>query len=87
MKIWKLALWDLKFYNYIASFCVLAAGIPDYRSPKTGLMDTLKDKYNLPHPQEVFEHSFFVVSHLSHVHLCKENRHGVEKIVLILIWS
>ena len=38
-----------------------AAGIPDFRSPGTGLYDNLQ-KYNLPHPQAVFEINFFRVS-------------------------
>ncbi|KAF7280936.1 sirtuin 2 [Rhynchophorus ferrugineus] len=35
-----------------------AAGIPDFRSPGTGLYDNLQ-KYNLPHPQAIFELDFF----------------------------
>lgn len=35
-----------------------AAGIPDFRSPGTGLYDNLQ-KYDLPHPQAVFEINFF----------------------------
>lgn len=35
-----------------------AAGIPDFRSPGTGLYDNLQ-KYDLPHPQAVFEIGFF----------------------------
>lgn len=35
-----------------------AAGIPDFRSPGTGLYDNL-EKYDLPHPQAVFEIKFF----------------------------
>ena len=38
-----------------------AAGIPDFRSPGTGLYDNLQ-KYNLPSPQSVFEIKFFKVS-------------------------
>ena len=38
-----------------------AAGIPDFRSPGTGLYDNLQ-KYDLPHPQAVFEIDFFRVS-------------------------
>ena len=37
-----------------------AAGIPDFRSPGTGLYDNL-EKYDLPHPQAVFEIKFFKV--------------------------
>uniref|UniRef100_A0A0A9YER2 NAD-dependent deacetylase sirtuin-2 n=1 Tax=Lygus hesperus TaxID=30085 RepID=A0A0A9YER2_LYGHE len=35
-----------------------AAGIPDFRSPDTGLYDKLK-KYNLPYAQAVFERKYF----------------------------
>lgn len=37
---------------------VVIAGIPDFRSPKTGLYNNLQ-KYNLPHPQAVFELDYF----------------------------
>ncbi|XP_034232545.1 NAD-dependent protein deacetylase sirtuin-2 isoform X4 [Thrips palmi] len=35
-----------------------SAGIPDFRSPESGLYNNL-EKYNLPHPQAVFEIDFF----------------------------
>lgn len=35
-----------------------SAGIPDFRSPGTGLYDNL-EKYNLPDPQAIFEIGFF----------------------------
>ncbi|KAK3750720.1 hypothetical protein QZH41_017269, partial [Actinostola sp. cb2023] len=35
-----------------------AAGIPDFRSPGTGLYDNLQ-KYNLPSPQSVFDIGYF----------------------------
>ncbi|OTB17107.1 hypothetical protein K445DRAFT_316601 [Daldinia sp. EC12] len=35
-----------------------AAGIPDFRSPKTGLYHNLS-RFNLPHPEAVFEIDFF----------------------------
>lgn len=37
---------------------IIAAGIPDFRSPGTGLYDNLQ-KYDLPHPQAIFELSYF----------------------------
>ena len=37
-----------------------AAGIPDFRTPGTGLYDNLQ-KYNLPHPTAVFEIGYFKV--------------------------
>jgi len=36
----------------------VAAGIPDFRTPGTGLYDNLQ-KYNLPHPTAVFEIDYF----------------------------
>jgi len=36
----------------------VSAGIPDFRSPGTGLYDNLK-KYNLPHPEAVFDVDFY----------------------------
>ena len=36
----------------------IAAGIPDFRSPGSGLYDNLQ-KYNLPHPQAIFDIEFF----------------------------
>ena len=37
-----------------------AAGIPDFRSPGTGLYDNLQ-QYNLPYPEAIFEIGFFNV--------------------------
>ena len=36
----------------------VAAGIPDFRTPGSGVYDNL-EKYNLPRPQAVFEMDFF----------------------------
>ena len=36
----------------------VSAGIPDFRSPGTGLYDNLKE-YNLPSPQAIFDIDFF----------------------------
>ncbi|XP_006817022.1 NAD-dependent protein deacetylase sirtuin-2-like, partial [Saccoglossus kowalevskii] len=35
-----------------------SAGIPDFRSPESGLYDNLQ-KYNLPNPQAIFEIGYF----------------------------
>ena len=35
-----------------------SAGIPDFRTPGTGLYSRLEE-YNLPHPQAIFELDFF----------------------------
>lgn len=37
---------------------LIAAGIPDFRSPGSGLYDNLQ-KYKLPHPQAIFDIEFF----------------------------
>ncbi|KAI7688079.1 hypothetical protein SSS_05349 [Sarcoptes scabiei] len=39
-----------------------SAGIPDFRSPDTGLFYQLKE-YKLPYPEAVFDLSFFKVYH------------------------
>ena len=45
----------------LLSFSLPAAGIPDFRSPGTGLYDNLQ-KYNLPDPTAVFDIGYFRVS-------------------------
>ena len=47
------------YYSYY--FSDIAAGIPDFRSPGSGLYDNLQ-KYNLPAPQSIFDISYFPVS-------------------------
>ena len=37
----------------------VAAGIPDFRSPGSGLYDTLKGREDLPSPKSVFDIEFF----------------------------
>lgn len=36
----------------------VSAGIPDFRTPGTGLYSNLQ-KFNLPHPEAVFEINYF----------------------------
>ena len=48
-----------------------AAGIPDFRSPGTGLYDNLQ-KYNLPHPTAVFDISYFAENPQPFYTLAKE---------------
>ena len=48
-----------------------SAGIPDFRSPKTGLYDNLQ-KYNLPNPMMIFDLSFFKQNPNPFFTLCKE---------------
>lgn len=40
--------------------CPAAAGIPDFRSPNTGLYANLQ-QYNLPYPEAIFEINYFKV--------------------------
>ncbi|KAL7054567.1 hypothetical protein AAHC03_025957 [Spirometra sp. Aus1] len=42
-----------------------AAGIPDFRSPSTGIYDNLEE-YDLPHPMAVFSLDYFNASHFRH---------------------
>lgn len=37
----------------------VAAGIPDFRTPGTGLYSKIKDKFNLPTPESIFELDYF----------------------------
>jgi len=48
-----------------------AAGIPDFRSPGTGLYDNLQ-RYNLPKPEAIFDLGFFRESPNAFYHLAKE---------------
>ena len=48
-----------------SNICVMAgagmsvsAGIPDFRTPGTGIYDNLK-QYNLPYPEAIFEMNYF----------------------------
>lgn len=49
----------------------VAAGIPDFRSPGTGLYSSL-DKYGLPYPEAVFDISFFRTNPRPFFHLARE---------------
>jgi Sir2 family len=49
----------------------VAAGIPDFRSPGTGLYDNLK-KYKLPYPEAVFDVRFFAQNPQPFVQLASE---------------
>lgn len=46
------------YFNEILKILIAAAGIPDFRSPGTGLYANLQ-KYNLPHPTAIFEVGYF----------------------------
>jgi len=48
-----------------------SAGIPDFRSPETGLFHQL-EKYNLPYPEAVFDIGFFKNNPKPFYHLARE---------------
>lgn len=48
-----------------------SAGIPDFRSPETGLFSQL-EKYNLPYPEAVFDIGFFKSNPKPFFHLARE---------------
>ena len=48
-----------------------ASGIPDFRSPDTGLYDNLQ-KYNLPFPEAIFDLDYFYENPLPFFTLAKE---------------
>ncbi len=58
-----------------------AAGIPDFRSPGTGLYDNLQ-QYNLPSPQAIFELDFFKENPEPFFKLAKELWPGVFKVII-----
>lgn len=64
----------------------LAVGIPDFRSPGTGLYSQL-EKYNLPHPQALFEIGFFrsavATSYLRTIIVCHMTRNNPDEIAAI----
>ncbi len=57
-------------YHYL-TLSHTAAGIPDFRSPGTGLYDNLQ-KYDLPSPQAIFEIGYFRSNPKPFFHLAKE---------------
>ena len=62
--------------GFIFFYSFLAAGIPDFRSPGTGLYDNLQ-KYDLPTPQAIFEIGYFkVIESITHLRKVKNHLHG-----------
>jgi len=49
-----------------------AAGIPDFRSPGSGLYDTMAAKFNLSQPQSLFEIDFYLANPEPFLYLAKE---------------
>jgi hypothetical protein len=64
--------WDINRYYPLHSpysSCqqiITAAGIPDFRTPGTGLYDNLQ-QYNLPNPMAIFDISYFPVMILFYI--------------------
>ncbi|CAB9509438.1 protein deacetylase sirtuin-2 [Seminavis robusta] len=56
----------------------VAAGIPDFRSPGTGLYDNLQ-KYNLPYPEAVFDLDYYRQRPQAFLSLAKEIWPGVQE--------
>lgn len=54
-----------------------SAGIPDFRTPGSGLYDNL-DKYNLPYPEAIFDVDFYRQNPMPFVTLAKEMWPGVK---------
>ena len=48
-----------------------ASGIPDFRTPGTGIYDNLQ-KYNLPYPEAIFDLDYFVRNPIPFYQFCKE---------------
>ncbi|KAA0188476.1 hypothetical protein HAZT_HAZT010752 [Hyalella azteca] len=54
-----------------------ASGIPDFRSPGTGIYDNLQ-KYNLPYPEAIFDIQFFMMDPRPFVSLAQELYPGLK---------
>jgi NAD-dependent SIR2 family protein deacetylase len=54
-----------------------SAGIPDFRTPGSGLYDQLQH-YNLPFPEAIFDLNYYQQNPLPFIHLCKEIWPGQE---------
>lgn len=57
--------------------CSTSAGIPDFRSPGTGLYDNLQ-KYNLPSPQSIFDIDYFIRQPAAFYELAREMWPGAQ---------
>ena len=53
-------------------FSILQAGIPDFRTPGSGLYDTMAAKFNLSQPQSLFEIDYYLANPEPFLFLAKE---------------
>uniref|UniRef100_A0A0K8VP96 NAD-dependent protein deacetylase n=1 Tax=Bactrocera latifrons TaxID=174628 RepID=A0A0K8VP96_BACLA len=60
-----------KIITLVGAGISTSAGIPDFRTPGTGLYDNLK-KYDLPHPTDIFELDYFLDNPKPFFSLAKE---------------
>ncbi|XP_038104404.1 NAD-dependent protein deacetylase Sirt2 [Culex quinquefasciatus] len=60
-----------KIVTMVGAGISTSAGIPDFRSPTTGLYNNMK-KYNLPYPQAIFELEYFYQNPKPFFRLAKE---------------
>ncbi|XP_011184358.1 NAD-dependent protein deacetylase Sirt2 [Zeugodacus cucurbitae] len=60
-----------KIITLVGAGISTSAGIPDFRTPGTGLYDNLK-KYDLPHPTDIFELDYFLENPKPFFSLAKE---------------
>ena len=70
-----------KLKRHFNVYWISAAGIPDFRSPGTGLYDNLQE-YNLPSPQAIFELEFFKENPEPFFKLAKALWPGIFKVLL-----
>ena len=54
------------------SILPIQAGIPDFRSPGSGLYDTMAAKFNLSQPQSLFEIDYYLANPGPFLYLAKE---------------
>ncbi|XP_004530651.1 NAD-dependent protein deacetylase Sirt2 isoform X2 [Ceratitis capitata] len=60
-----------KIVTMVGAGISTSAGIPDFRTPGSGLYDNLQ-KYNLPHPTDIFELDYFIENPKPFYALAKE---------------
>jgi len=77
IKLWK-AKGFKKIVTMVGAGVSTSAGVPDFRTPKTGLYDNLA-KYNLPYPEAIFDLDYFHSNPKPFFQLAKELYPGTFK--------